>query len=168
MQNSSDGTGRVIRFDVFEVDLAARQLRKRERRVKVQDLPFRLLVALLEQPGEVVAREELRTRLWGDTAVEVDDGLHTAVRKLREVLGDSATRPRFIGTVPRRAIVFWRRFRWGRWSERKRRTVRESLFRKPHLRQPRRRFQSSQSGSIRPRGAFGWFALVFSCWHVSG
>src|ERR1035441_7964744 len=98
MQNSSSGTGRVIRFDVFEVDLAARQLRKRKRRVKVQDLPFRLLVALLEQPGEVVAREELRTRLWGDTAVEVDDGLHTAVRKLREVLGDSATRPRLIGT----------------------------------------------------------------------
>jgi Tol biopolymer transport system component/DNA-binding winged helix-turn-helix (wHTH) protein len=106
MQNSSGGTGRVIRFDVFEVDIAARQLRKRKRRVKMQDLPFRLLVALLEQPGEVVAREELRTRLWGGTAVEVDDGLHTAVRKLREVLGDSATRPRFIGTVPRQGYCF--------------------------------------------------------------
>src|ERR1035441_2728800 len=106
MQNSSSGTGRVIRFDVFEVDLAARQLRKRKRRVKVQDLPFRLLVALLEQPGGIVTREQLRTRLWGDTAVEVDDGLHTAIRKLREVLGDSATRSRFIGTVPRQGYCF--------------------------------------------------------------
>ena len=106
MPISSRSPGRVIRFNVYEVDLVARQLRRRGRRVKLQDLPFRLLVALLEQPGGVVTREQLRTRLWGETAVEVDDGLHTAIRKLREVLGDSATRSRFIGTVPRQGYCF--------------------------------------------------------------
>ena len=106
MQNSLLGTGRVIRFDQFEIDVAARQLKRRKKLVRVQDLPFRLLMTLLERPGEVVSREQLRARLWGDTAVEVDDGLHTAVRKLREVLGDSATHSRYIGTVPRQGYCF--------------------------------------------------------------
>ncbi len=97
---------RSIRFDVFEVDLVARELIKKNRRVRVQELPFKLLAVLLERPGETVTREELRNRLWGPAAVEFDDGLHTAVRKLREVLGDSATRPRFIETVPRRGYRF--------------------------------------------------------------
>ena len=106
MQNSSGGTGRAIRFDVFEVDVPAGQLRKQNRRIKIQDLPFRLLLALLERPGEIVTREELRTRLWGDTVVDFDDSLHTAIRKVRDVLGDSATQPRFIETVPRRGYCF--------------------------------------------------------------
>jgi Tol biopolymer transport system component/DNA-binding winged helix-turn-helix (wHTH) protein len=100
------GNSKVIRFDVFEVDLSAGQLTKRNRHVKLQDLPFRLLAALLEQPGGIVTREQLRERLWGDTVVDFDDGLHTAVRKLRDALGDSATHPRFIETVPRRGYRF--------------------------------------------------------------
>jgi Tol biopolymer transport system component/DNA-binding winged helix-turn-helix (wHTH) protein len=107
MRNSvADSTRRVIRFDNFLVDLVEGQLRKDNHPVKLQDLPFRLLVALLERPGEVVSREELRTRLWGDTVVDFDDGLHTAVKKLRDVLGDSASHPRYIETVPRRGYRF--------------------------------------------------------------
>src|SRR5678815_3500615 len=106
METLLTGRGNVIRFDVFEVDLSAGQLSKRNRRVKVQDLPFRLLVALLEQPGGIVTREQLRERLWGGTVVDFDDGLHTAVRKLRDALGDSAAHPRFIETVPRRGYRF--------------------------------------------------------------
>ena len=101
METLLTGRGNVIRFDVFEVDLASGQLTKRNRRVKVQDLPFRLLVALLEKPGGVVTREQLRERLWGGTVVDFDDGLHTAVRKLRDALGDSAAHPRFIETRKR-------------------------------------------------------------------
>ena len=96
----------MIQFDVFEVDLTTGLLTKRNRRVKVQDLPFRLLVALLEHPGAIVTREQLRERLWGDTVVDFDDGLHTAIRKLRDALGDSAAHPRFIETVPRRGYRF--------------------------------------------------------------
>jgi Tol biopolymer transport system component/DNA-binding winged helix-turn-helix (wHTH) protein len=106
MQGSSGGIKRAIRFDAFEVDVCSGQLKKRNRRVKVQDLPFRLLVTLLERPGEIVTREQLRTQLWGDTVVDYDDCLHAAVRKLRDVLGDSATHPRFIETVPRRGYCF--------------------------------------------------------------
>jgi len=106
MPDSSGRARKAIRFDVFEADLAAGQLRKRDRRIKLQDLPFRLLVALLEQPGEIVTREQLRSLLWGDTVVDFDDSLHTAIRKVRDVLGDSAARPRFIETVKRRGYCF--------------------------------------------------------------
>lgn len=103
---SSNRTTRLVRFGHFELDVNLRQLRRRNRLVKIQDLPFRLLISLVERPGEIVLREELRTRLWGDTVVEFDEGLHTAVCKLREVLGDLATRPRFIATIPRRGYSF--------------------------------------------------------------
>src|ERR1019366_9098048 len=106
METLLTGRGKVIQFDVFEVDLTTGLLTKRNRRVKVQDLPFRLLVALLEHPGAIVTREQLRERLWGDTVVDFDDGLHTAIRKLRDALGDSAAHPRFIETVPRRGYRF--------------------------------------------------------------
>ena len=96
----------MIRFDVFEVDLSTGQLTNQSRRVSLQDLPFRLLVALLEQSGEIVTREQLRERLWGGTNVDFDDGLHTAMRKLRDALGDSAAHPRFIETVPRQGYRF--------------------------------------------------------------
>ena len=102
----SSGAGIIIRFDEFEVDLTAGQLARNGKRVKVQNLPYRLLVILLERPGEIVAYDELQTGLWGEAAVDVEEGLHTAVRKLRAVLGDSATNPRFIETVPRRGYCF--------------------------------------------------------------
>ncbi len=96
-----------IRFGVFEVDLAARELRRRGVRVRLQEQPFRVLEALLESPGEVVTREELRQRLWAkDEFVEFDASLNTAVQRIRQALGDSAENPRFVETVPRVGYKF--------------------------------------------------------------
>ena len=97
----------LIRFEVFEVDLQGGELRKRGRRVKLQEQPFRVLALLLERPGEVVSREELRQRLWpADTFVDFDHGLNSAVARLREALNDSASQPRFIETIPRQGYRF--------------------------------------------------------------
>ena len=99
---SGTGQPHTIRFGVFEVDLAARELRKRGVRVKLQDQPFRVLEALLEKPGEIITREELKERLWAqDEFVEFDKSLNTAVQKIRDALDDSAKSPRFLETVPK-------------------------------------------------------------------
>lgn len=99
--------GTLYRFGVFELDPQAAQLRRDGRRVPLQDLPMRLLEALIERPGEVVTREELRDRLWPpDHHLDVDAGLNTAVRRLREALDDDAARPRFVATLPRRGYRF--------------------------------------------------------------
>ena len=98
---------RLIRFGAFEVDLAAGELRKNGRKIKLQDQPFRVLTALLARPDEVVTREELRAELWpDDTYVDFDRSLNTAVNKLRDAVGDSASRPRLIETLPRRGYRF--------------------------------------------------------------
>ena len=97
---------RVIRFGTFEADPAAGELRKGDRRINLQEQPFRLLLLLLEHPGELVTREELREKLWGETFVDFEEGLNTAIRKLRDALGDSAANPRFIETLPRRGYRF--------------------------------------------------------------
>lgn len=90
-------------FAEFEADVRAGELRRAGQRVRIQDLPFRLLAALLERPGELVTRAELVQRLWGgETFVDFEAGLNTAVGKLREALGDSAEVPRLIETVPKR------------------------------------------------------------------
>jgi Tol biopolymer transport system component/DNA-binding winged helix-turn-helix (wHTH) protein len=97
----------VIRFGVFELDLFSRELYKRGHRIKLQDQPFHILAVLLEQPGQLVTREELRQRLWpGETVVSFDDGLNAAIRRLRFALSDSAERPKFIETLPRRGYRF--------------------------------------------------------------
>jgi len=97
---------RVIRFGTFEADPASGELRKGGRRVSLQEQPFSLLMFLIEHPGEVVTRDELRQKLWGETHVDFEEGLNTAVRKLRDALGDSAANPRFIETLPRRGYRF--------------------------------------------------------------
>ncbi len=95
------------RFDDFEADLRAAELRRRGIRLKLQLQPFQLLVALLERPQDVVTREELRQRLWpDDTFVDFDHGLNTAVAKLRDVLGDSATKAKYIETIAKRGYRF--------------------------------------------------------------
>jgi Tol biopolymer transport system component/DNA-binding winged helix-turn-helix (wHTH) protein len=92
----------ILCFGIFEVDLELCEIRKQGRRVPLQQKPFQVLVALLERPGEVVTREEIRMRLWpSDEFGEFDLGINTAVRKIRQVLGDSAETPRFIETLPR-------------------------------------------------------------------
>ncbi len=93
----------VMQFGVFEVDLQAGELRKSGLRIKLQEQPFQILALLLERPGRVVTREELRQRLWpADTFVDFDHSLNSAVKKLRQALGDDSDNPRFIETLPRR------------------------------------------------------------------
>ena len=102
-----DRFGRVVRFKDFEADLRTCELRKRGLRVRLPEQPFQILTMLLEQPGELVTREELQKRLWpADTFVEVDLSLNAAVRKLRQALGDDAESPRYIETLPRRGYRF--------------------------------------------------------------
>ena len=96
-----------FRFGLFEADAESGELRKSGIRIRVQAQPFRVLVCLLERPGEVVTREEIQQRLWGtDTIVDFDHSLGTAINKLRESLGDSAENPRFIETLARRGYRF--------------------------------------------------------------
>ena len=98
---------RLLQFGIFEVDLKAGELRRNGSKVRLQEQPFQVLTVLLEQPGEVVSREELRNRLWpADTFVDFDHSLNAAIRRLREALGDSADSPRFVETVARRGYRF--------------------------------------------------------------
>src|SRR5262249_7587781 len=97
----------ILRFGTFEVDVRAGELRKQGKRIKVQEQPFHILTVLLQRPGEVVTREELRNQNWPpDTFVDFDNSLNTAINKLRDALGDSADNPRFIETLPRRGYRF--------------------------------------------------------------
>jgi Tol biopolymer transport system component/DNA-binding winged helix-turn-helix (wHTH) protein len=97
----------LIRFQPFEVDLQSAELRKRGRKVRLQEQPFRVLALLLDRPGEVVTREEIRQKLWpAHTFVDFDHGLNSAVARLREALDDSAEAPQFIETVPRHGYRF--------------------------------------------------------------
>src|SRR5271170_223724 len=95
--------GERICFGPFEVDLRTGELRKKGFKIRLQNKPFQILAALLECPGELVSRDELHRRLWpGDTFVDFDNGLNTALNKLRDSLGDSAEEPQYIDTLPRR------------------------------------------------------------------
>jgi Tol biopolymer transport system component/DNA-binding winged helix-turn-helix (wHTH) protein len=100
-------TNGVIGFGVFQVDLRTGELRRNGSKVRLQDQPFQVLAVLLEKPGEVVTREELRARLWPtDTFVDFDHGLNAAIKRLRDALGDSAENPRFVETLARRGYRF--------------------------------------------------------------
>jgi DNA-binding winged helix-turn-helix (wHTH) protein len=98
---------RLYRFGIYEVDLRSGELRKNGAKLKLQEQPFQVLAMLLERPGEVLTREELRQRLWpADTFVDFDHSLNTAINKLRDSLGDSAANPRFIETLAKRGYRF--------------------------------------------------------------
>lgn len=98
---------KILRFATFEVDVRAGELRKQGKRIKLQDQPFQVLIVLLQRPGNVVTREELRSQIWPkDTFVDFDNSLNTAINKLREALGDFADNPRFVETLPRRGYRF--------------------------------------------------------------
>ena len=97
----------TLRFAAFEVDSESGELRKHGLRIKLQDQPFKILEALLAKPGEVVTREELRERIWGNEVfVDFDHGLSAAVNRLRSALGDTAENPRYVETVARRGYRF--------------------------------------------------------------
>jgi Tol biopolymer transport system component/DNA-binding winged helix-turn-helix (wHTH) protein len=105
--SSSPSQPRVVRFGVFELDLGGVELCKHGRQIKLQDQPFHVLSLLVQRPGEVVTREEVRRALWAaDTFVEFDQGLNTAIKKIRQALDDSAESPRFIETIPRKGYRF--------------------------------------------------------------
>jgi DNA-binding winged helix-turn-helix (wHTH) protein len=103
----------LLRFGRFEVDVPASELRENGVKVKLQEQPFQVLCLLVERPGEVVSREELRIKLWpADTFVDLDHGLNAAIRRLRDALGDSAGKPRFIETMARRGYRFIAPVEW--------------------------------------------------------
>jgi len=105
--NSSPSSSQTIRFGAFVFDLRARELRKQGAKIKLQEQPFQILAMLLEHPGDVVTREELRSRLWpSDTFVDFDHGLNKAINKLREALEDSVETPRLIKTLAKRGYQF--------------------------------------------------------------
>lgn len=105
--NSSHSASEIVRFDEFEANLRTGELRREKHLLKLQGKPFQVLAALLARPGELVTREELRQSVWpADTFVDFEHGLNTAVNKVREVLRDSASNPRFIETLPRRGYRF--------------------------------------------------------------
>ena len=99
--------GRIVRFGIFEANLALGELRKNGAKIRLQEQPFQVLAVLLERPGEVVTREGLRTRLWNaETFVDFDHSLNTAINKLRDALDDSAANPRFVETLAKRGYRF--------------------------------------------------------------
>src|SRR5690349_3699133 len=99
--------GRIFRFGTYEANDSEGTLTKNGIRIKLQEQPFRILITLLENPGQLVTREQIRQVLWPeDTFVEFDDVLNTSVRKLRAALNDSADNPKFLETVPRRGYRF--------------------------------------------------------------
>lgn len=98
---------RLVRFGAFEADLTTGELRRMGVRVAIQEQPFQVLIALVERPGALVTREELRSRIWPDEVfVDFDHGLNKAVSKLRAALGDEDSTPRFVETLPRRGYRF--------------------------------------------------------------
>lgn len=100
-------SGQVFRFGLFEADVARNTLTRGGSRVKIQDQPFRVLIVLLERPGEIVTREELRQKLWPEgTFVDFEGSLNVTLKKLRAALNDDSDNPRFIETVPRRGYRF--------------------------------------------------------------
>ena len=104
---SAGSSPRIIRFSTFELNLQTGELRQQGQKLKLQEQPFQVLVALLERPGEVVTREELRSKLWPvDTFVDFDHSLNAAIKRLRDALGESADAPIFIETLARRGYRF--------------------------------------------------------------
>ena len=96
-----------LRFDGFELDVRAGELRKNGVKLRLRGQPLQVLEILLERAGDVMTREELQARIWpADTFVDFDHSLHNAIARVREVLGDSAETPRYIETLPRRGYRY--------------------------------------------------------------
>ncbi len=113
------GIGRsedLVRFEGFELDLRTAELRKDgDKTVRLSEQPLRILITLLENPGKLVLREDLRKRLWpNDTIVEFEHSINAAMNRLRQALGDSAENPRFVETLARRGYRWKTPVEWGR------------------------------------------------------
>ncbi|MCU1268774.1 MAG: Adenylate cyclase [Acidobacteriaceae bacterium] len=150
----------LVRFDLFELDLRAGELRKGGIRIRLQEQPLQVLQTLLEKPGEVVTGEELQKRIWpADTFVDFDHGLHAAVNRLRTALSDSADRPRYIETVGRRGYRFI-----GKLEPSEQPTPIPPVPRNDPVRKPQQRFWNSWTGML---GGFG-AALAIGAALVAG
>src|SRR6266481_5140999 len=104
---SANSSSWIVRFGTFEVNFQTGELRHAGKKVKLQEQPFQVLTALLERPGEIVTREELRSKLWPeDTFVDFDHSLNAAIKRLRDALGESADAPIYIETLARRGYRF--------------------------------------------------------------
>lgn len=100
-----------VRLGIFEVNLRAGELRDGERTIRLQEQPFQILVMLIEHGGDLVMRGEIQKKLWpNDTVVEFDHSINAAIKKLRQALGDSAEKPRYVERLPDEAIGCW--FAW--------------------------------------------------------
>src|SRR5438874_498543 len=111
--NATCGPARYVRFGTFQLDLEKESLFKNGTRVKLQGKVYQALLALLQKPGEIVTREELRMQLWpSDTHVNYDANVNTTVNKLRQVLGDSPDQPAFVDTIPRKGYSFVSKVRY--------------------------------------------------------
>ena len=107
MADLTSQRARLFRFGPFELDVRAGELRKHSIRLRLREQPLRILLLLLEHPGEIVVRGEIRSQLWpNETVVEFDHGINAAIKKLRDALGESAEKPRYIETVARRGYRF--------------------------------------------------------------
>jgi DNA-binding winged helix-turn-helix (wHTH) protein len=104
---SEANAARLIQFGDYSIDPRAGELFKKGTKIKLQQQPFQVLAILLERPGDLVTREELRERIWpADTFVDFDHSLNTAVKKLRQALGDGVEKPRYVETLPRKGYRF--------------------------------------------------------------
>src|SRR5215470_12990667 len=99
-------TAAILRFDVFELDTTAGELRRHGDRVRLPPQPFRVLEMLVRRGGEVLTRNDIRERIWCDSFVDFEQGLNFCIRQIREALGEAADAPRFIETLPRRGYRF--------------------------------------------------------------
>ena len=104
--HANEPSATILRFGAFEADLQSGCLTNKGKRIRLQEQPFQLLVMLLEASGQVVTRDELRSKLWPQTIIDFDHGLNKAISKIREALGDSSEHPRFVETVARRGYRF--------------------------------------------------------------
>jgi hypothetical protein len=144
---------RILCFGSFEIDIVSGELRRQGLKIRLQDQPFRLLVLLVGRAGDVVTREEVREKLWpADTYVDFDHSLNTAVRKLREALGDSAEAPRYVETLARAVVTGsslpWRRGALQKWHIQPARTwPRSCRPRRSASRLPLAAFSPSRSSS---------------------
>lgn len=104
---SSPSSPSVVRFGVFELDVSAARLLKNGRTVRLKPQPFKLLELLVSRAGDVVSREEIREELWGsETFVDFEQGVNSAIKQVREALGEDADRPLYVETVPKRGYRF--------------------------------------------------------------
>jgi TolB-like protein/DNA-binding winged helix-turn-helix (wHTH) protein len=150
----------LVRFDRFELDLRAGELRKGGTRIRLQEQPLQVLQALLEKPGQVITCEELQKRIWpADTFVDFDHGLHAAVNRLRTALSDSAERPRYVETVSRRGYRFI-----GNVEPSDHPPPTPPVLTNPPIRKPAPRFWNSWTGML---GGFG-AALAIAAALVAG